>query len=55
MIDNILDGRPDVEPRFLSLDVFRGVVMFFLIAEAAGVYALLALPGQGTIINAIGL
>lgn len=55
MRSDIWDGRPDVEQRLLSLDLFRGVVMFFLIAEAAGIYDLLARPAQGTIINAIRL
>ncbi|HSA96103.1 MAG TPA: DUF5009 domain-containing protein [Acidobacteriota bacterium] len=52
---NLWDGQPDVEPRLLSLDVFRGIVMFCLIAEATGIYDLMALPAQGTIINTIAL
>lgn len=44
------------ERRILAIDVFRGVVMFFLIAEAAGIYDLISLLVlNGSIIHAIGL
>jgi len=42
--------------RFPSIDIFRGVVMFFLIAETTGIYSLAVLPAlKGTVIGAIGL
>ena len=48
-------GSPNVEPqkgRVLSVDFFRGVVMFFLIAEATGLYELLVAPAfEGTIVH----
>ena len=51
-------GSPNVEPqkgRVLSVDFFRGVVMFFLIAEATGLYELLVAPAfEGTIVSTIG-
>ena len=44
------------EGRLLSVDLFRGVVMFLLVAEASGLYDLLASPRlEGTILHAIGL
>ena len=52
-------GSRDVdlgEGRVLSIDLFRGVVMFFLIAEATGLYELLVAPVfEGTVVHAIGL
>jgi predicted acyltransferase len=45
-----------VEDRVLSIDFFRGVVMFLLIAEATGFYDLLiASAFEGTFIYSIGL
>jgi predicted acyltransferase len=42
--------------RVLAIDLFRGVVMFLLIAEATGLYDLLVGPPfEGTIVRAIGL
>ena len=44
------------EGRFLSLDFFRGLTMFFLIGEATGIYDHLINPAlRDTIIGAIGL
>jgi len=44
------------EQRVLSIDLFRGVVMFLLIAEATGFYDLLIVPAfEGTFVHAIGL
>jgi len=41
--------------RLMSLDFFRGIVMFLLIAEATGLYDLLVAPSlRGTIIYALG-
>src|SRR2546428_13910009 len=43
------------QSRLISLDFFRGFTMFFLIAEATGIYDLLVSPQlNGTIISAIG-
>ncbi len=43
------------QSRLMSLDVFRGFTMFFLIAEATGIYELLVSPQlNGTLISAIG-
>jgi len=42
--------------RMMSLDFFRGFVMFLLIAEATGIYELLVVPSlNGTMIHALGL
>lgn len=42
--------------RLMSLDFFRGVAMFFLIAEATGLYEILAAPSlKGTIIQAFDI
>jgi predicted acyltransferase len=42
--------------RLLAIDLFRGVVMFLLIAESTGLYGELVSPAfEGTIIQAIGL
>src|SRR4030042_555644 len=42
--------------RLWSIDLFRGIVMFLLIAEPAGVYDLLLAPAlKGTILHTIGL
>jgi predicted acyltransferase len=44
------------EGRFLSLDFFRGLTMFFLIAEATEIYDHLVDPAlAGTVISAIGI
>jgi predicted acyltransferase len=44
------------EGRVLSVDLFRGVVMFLLIGKVTGFYDLLAAPGlDGTILHALGL
>jgi predicted acyltransferase len=44
------------EDRVLSVDLFRGVVMFLLIGRATGLYDLLASPAtEGTVLHAIGL
>jgi predicted acyltransferase len=44
------------EGRVLSVDLFRGVVMFLLIGKATGFYDLLAAPAlDGTIFHALGL
>lgn len=55
----MIDGPPKVmarEGRVLSVDLFRGVVMFLLIGRVTGLYDLLASPArEGTILNAIGL
>ena len=41
--------------RLLSLDVFRGLTMFLLIAESTHIYSLLVNPAfEGTILSAIG-
>ena len=41
--------------RVLSVDLFRGVVMFLLIGEATGLYELLASPTlQGTLLGSLG-
>lgn len=41
--------------RVLSLDLFRGIVMFLLIAESAGLYEILLAPAfEGTIIRTVG-
>ncbi len=46
----------DPGERLISIDLFRGVVMFFLIAEATGLYELLVAPAfEGTIVHTIGL
>ena len=55
-----VDLKPAASPfagqsRLISLDFFRGFTMFFLIAEATGIYDLLVSPQlNGTIISAIG-
>src|SRR5439155_2147923 len=42
--------------RFMSLDFFRGVTMFFLIAEATEIYSHLVDPSlKGTLIGSIGM
>ena len=42
--------------RLLYVDLFRGVVMFLLVAEASGLYDLLVSPVlEGTVFHAIGL
>ena len=44
------------ENRFLSIDFFRGAVMFLLMAEATGLYELLIAPGlKGTLVYSVGL
>ncbi len=44
------------ENRVLSVDLFRGVVMFLLIGKVTGFYDLLAAPAlDGTILHALGL
>jgi predicted acyltransferase len=44
------------EGRVLSVDLYRGVVMFLLIGTATGFYDLLAAPAlDGTILHALGL
>ncbi|MCJ7485583.1 MAG: DUF5009 domain-containing protein [Candidatus Aminicenantes bacterium] len=44
------------EGRVLSVDLYRGVVMFLLIGRATGLYDLLASPAtEGTVLHAIGL
>ena len=43
------------EQRLLSLDFFRGITMFLLIAEGTGIYNLLIEPALGSnLINTIG-
>ena len=50
-----LDSRP-VGARILSIDFFRGVIMFLLIGSATGLYdQLVSLGLHGSIIRAIGL
>ena len=45
----------DTDTRVLSVDFFREVVMFFLIAEATGLYELLVMPGfKDTFIHTVG-
>ena len=49
---------PSVTPvaRFMSLDFFRGVTMFFLIAETTEIYSHLVDPAlKGTLIGSIGM
>jgi predicted acyltransferase len=42
--------------RQAAIDLYRGIVMFFLIAEATGLYELLAAPAfGGTLVKAVGL
>ena len=54
MIDGENLRGPD--NRIISLDFFRGCVMFLLIGEAAGVYDLLLAPElEGSILQSIGL
>ena len=49
---NRLDYELTSEGRLLSLDVFRGLTMFLLIAEATGLYAHLVDPAlNGTVIT----
>jgi len=49
-LDNIPEGR------LISLDVYRGLVMLFLIAEVTGIYELMVSPSlKGTALYAIGL
>jgi predicted acyltransferase len=56
MIRNSRKTGEDSGARFLSIDLFRGVVMFFLIAEATGLYDMLVAPAFGrSIVEAIGL
>ncbi len=44
------------ENRVLSVDLYRGVVMFLLIGRATGLYDLLASPAmEGTVLHPIGL
>jgi predicted acyltransferase len=46
----------DTDNRVLSVDFFRGVVMFFLIAEATCLYGLLVMPAfKDTFIHTVGL
>ena len=48
--------QPAVSKRLFSLDLFRGLVMFLLIAEGAGFYhTWLAATDQGTVMHAIAL
>src|SRR5262245_36300753 len=50
-------GRPAPPPgaRFASLDFFRGLTMFFLIAESTRIYEHLVDPAlQGSFIHALG-
>jgi predicted acyltransferase len=49
-------GRvPAGEDRLVSLDFFRGLTMFMLVGEAAGLYELLRSPAlNGTLLSAIG-
>ena len=43
------------EERLISLDVFRGVVMFLLVGEATGLYEHLRAPAlSGTLLGAMG-
>lgn len=43
------------EDRMMSLDFIRGFAMFLLIAEATGIYEVLAAPSlKGTVVHAIG-
>jgi predicted acyltransferase len=49
-------GNAGIGGRLVSLDVFRGITMFLLIAEPLGILDLLAAPGlQGTAFHALGL
>jgi predicted acyltransferase len=55
-----VSGHPgagkDLESRFFSIDLFRGIVMFLLIAELTGLYDLLIAPAlEGTVFHAVGL
>jgi len=46
----------DLKRRLVAIDLFRGVVMFLLIAESTGLYELLVAPAfEGTVVHAIGL
>ncbi len=43
------------ESRLTSLDLFRGIVMFFLIAEVTGIYELLARADSAPILKAVAM
>jgi len=52
---DVPDKAQRLDDRLTSLDFFRGVIMFLLIAEATGLYDVLAAPSvKETLIGAIG-
>lgn len=47
-----VDSKPPTSERLVSLDIFRGLVMFLLVAETAGIYhAVTDLTVPGTFLN----
>lgn len=53
---NIIDQQKNVGIRLLSLDFFRGITMFLLIAEYTGLYHYMIDPYfEGTIIHSLGV
>jgi predicted acyltransferase len=56
LIRDNLSHEAHLAHRLISIDAFRGFVMFLLIAEGAGIYNILVAPAlKGTVLQAIGI